>query len=329
MQRKLSSIQKILKVEPISGADSIEAAGVLGWQVVVKKGEFKPGDLCVYCEIDSVLPEKPEFEFLRERKFRIKTVRLRGQISQGICFPLTLLPQNNSLKEGDDLTELLNITKYEPPVPLDLGGSVKGRFPEYIPKTDETRIQSEPGLLAEFAGKECYISMKIDGTSATFSNYNGEIDVCSHNLSLNESETNVFWQVYRKLNLEKVLKTLGNFAIQGELAGPKIQKNRLNLKAHELFVFNIYDIDRKRFLDFISFSKICSEHGLRTVPVISTNVIFNFTIEQLLEMAKGVYEGTANQREGIVIRPMTESCSNILYGRLSVKVLNNEFLLKE
>lgn len=91
--RKLASIQKIIGLEPIEGADNIMKAKVLGWELVIKKGEYAVGDFCIYCEIDSVLPNKPEFEFLKSKNFRIRTIRLRGQISQGICFPLSMLPE--------------------------------------------------------------------------------------------------------------------------------------------------------------------------------------------------------------------------------------------
>ena len=100
--RKLASTQTVNAAEPIPNADAIERVRVLGWWVVVKKGEVRPGDKVVYCEIDSLLPERPEFEFLRASSFkpahddipagfRIKTVKLRGQVSQGICFPLAIL----------------------------------------------------------------------------------------------------------------------------------------------------------------------------------------------------------------------------------------------
>jgi RNA ligase (TIGR02306 family) len=89
--RKLASIQKVVKVEPIENADSIEKLTVLGWSVVAKIGEFKEGDYCVFCEIDSILPDKPEFEFLRSKRFRIKTCRMRNTLSQGIVFPLSIL----------------------------------------------------------------------------------------------------------------------------------------------------------------------------------------------------------------------------------------------
>lgn len=156
--RKLASIQKIKDVQPIQGADTIEVASVLGWKVVVKKGEFQVGNLMVYCEIDSILPEKPEFEFLRNKNFRIRTIRLRGQVSQGICFPLSVLPTNFEIEEGKECTEVLEIIKYEPPIPASLSGIVKGTFPSFIPKTDETRVQVLQELLQ---GNRVLYSRKI------------------------------------------------------------------------------------------------------------------------------------------------------------------------
>ncbi len=94
MERKLATIQKIIEVHPIVNADNLERAVIKGWNVVVKKGEFQAGDLCVYCEIDSLMPERPEFEFLESKKYRIKTTKFRGQVSQGIAFPLSILPES-------------------------------------------------------------------------------------------------------------------------------------------------------------------------------------------------------------------------------------------
>src|SRR5437762_2570852 len=103
--RQLASIHRIKALDPIDGADAIERATVLGWQLVAKKSEFNVGDLCVYCEIDSVMPEREEFLFLKPRGMRVKTVRLRGQISQGICFPLAILPAGLEPVEGADVTD--------------------------------------------------------------------------------------------------------------------------------------------------------------------------------------------------------------------------------
>ena len=152
MERKLASVRSISNLSPIEGADKIELATVDGWKVVVAKDVgHKVGDLIIYCEIDSFLPIKEEFEFLRKSSFkkmgdqegfRLKTIRLRGQISQGLIMPISVLnpPDTNIYVEpfeGLDVTEMLGIVKYEPPIPAELAGKVKGLFPSFIPKTDE------------------------------------------------------------------------------------------------------------------------------------------------------------------------------------------------
>ena len=167
--RKLVTIQKISDLKPIENADAIECAGVLGWHVVVKKGEFKIGDPCVYFEIDSLLPVVSEFAFLSKsgvkksyadgkeyEGYRLKTIRLRGQISQGLCLPISILDgkkyptdsrKNPVYQTGTDVTSLLGVVKYEPVIPANLSGQAKGLFPGFIPKTDETRIQFCPKVL--------------------------------------------------------------------------------------------------------------------------------------------------------------------------------------
>ena len=166
--RKLASVQRIKALDPIAGADAIERATVLGWHLVVKKGEFKVGELCVYCEVDCLMPDDPSFEFLKARGMRIKTIKLRGQISQGICFPLSILPAGFDIQEDADCTAVLGITKYEPPIPACLNGIAKGAFPSFIPKTDEMRVQILQDLLDRYKGEGCYVSEKVDGSSATF-----------------------------------------------------------------------------------------------------------------------------------------------------------------
>ena len=326
MERKLASIQIVHDVQPIPNADAIEVASILGWKVVVKKSEFHVGDKCVYCEVDSILPERPEFEFLRSRNFRIKTVRLRKQLSQGIAFPLSVLPEGD-YEAGHDVTELLGVTKYEPPIPIQLSGIVKGAFPARVPKTDEIRVQSAPEVIAEITGKEVYITTKVDGTSATFANWNGEIDVCSRRLNLKEAEGNLFWDILKKYRIDDVLRATGNIAIQGECCGPSIQKNRLGLSEHELFVFNVYNIQKGAFLDYKDFLAFCGEHHLQPVPVEEVG-LFHYTLEQLIERAKGTYKN-GKLKEGIVVRPTIETYSDVLGGRMSFKVLNNDFLEKE
>jgi RNA ligase (TIGR02306 family) len=204
MSRSLSSIQKIIDIKEIENADKIELATIEGWHCVVGKGEYKVNDLIVYCEVDSVLPVKPEFEFLRKgcyvdngmvSGFRIKTRKFKGQYSQGLVLPISVLngkkyPKDTrdnpsyEFKEGQDVTPLLEIVKFEKPIPVCLQGEVKGFFPSFIPKTDETRVQVLQKLLTKYKGTPCYITEKVDGTSCTMYLKDGEFGVCSRNLEL-------------------------------------------------------------------------------------------------------------------------------------------------
>jgi RNA ligase (TIGR02306 family) len=334
--RKLASIQKIKSLEPIEEADAIERATVLGWQLVVKKGEFKVGDLCIYCEIDSLFPDKPEFEFLRPRKMRVKTIRLRGQISQGICFPLSFLPADFAIVEDADCTEALGIVKYEPPVPAHLSGIAKGKFPSFIPKTDETRVQVMQRLLDKYKGETCYLTEKLDGSSATFYFYQNEFGVCSRNLDLLEDGENTFWKVARALDIETKLRSLnGNFALQGELVGEHIQDNKLKLRGHTVYFFNIFDIDRFEYFPYARFVKTIGDLNLQTVPILSTDYSLSNDIDSIIQMA--TRKSAVNPdvwAEGIVIRPLMEKIDLILSnenfnnGRVTLKAINPEFLLK-
>lgn len=344
MERKLASVQTVLGLQPIEGADSIDVATVLGWKVVVKKNQFNVGDKVVYMEVDSIVPRKPWSDFLDKKdnkKMRIKTIKLRGQISQGIVFPISILP-DGEWNEGDDVTEILEVRKYEPPEEVSRFGFSIGRpektFPTHLlPKTDEMRIQSSPKLLKEFEGRLVYISTKVDGTSATFVRKDDEYFVCSRNHTIKkpnpegigEEKNNVYWEMYEKYNVVEILKDCWNFAIQGEIAGPGIQKNRLGLNMRELFVFNIYDVDNRKYLNFEEFIAFCTKYNLRTVPIESTNLLFkDFTVDQLVGFSNGTYQPSGHLREGIVIRPMVETYSAYLGGRLSTKVINPYYLLK-
>lgn len=334
--RKLASIQKIIALEPIEGADAIEKATVLGWELVVKKGEFKVGELCIYCEIDSVLPEKPEFEFLRPRNFRVRTIRLRGQISQGICFPISFLPTDFEIIEGNDCTDILGIIKYEAPIPVSLAGLMKGGFPSFIPKTDETRVQVLQDLLNKYQGEKCYISEKLDGASATFYWKNGEFGVCSRNIELVEDPENTFWKVAIELGLKGKLALMNrNVALQGELVGEGIQSNKLKIKGQTVFFFNAFDIETFSYLSFLDFKQLIEKLNLKTVPILEENYMLENNISNLVEKAK-IRSSINNETwaEGIVIRPYEEindkSFSRDLSGngRISFKAINPEFLLK-
>jgi RNA ligase (TIGR02306 family) len=341
MERKLATIQRISKLTPIENADSIVVASVLGWKVVVRKDEFKEGDLVVYCEIDSIMPEKPEFEFLRERKFRVRTIRLRGQISQGICFPLSILNSNiisapDEYKEGTDVTDILGVTKYIYQIPAHLQGIIKGEFPQKIvPKTDETRVQLLQEVLTRHKGTKCFATEKIDGSSVTYYYKEGNFGVCSRNLELKESEENTLWKQAKELKIKEKLEAYGkNLSLQGEIIGNGIQKNPLRLDGVKVLFFSVFDCDAYKYLDFADFKRVIAELGLETVPIVDEDFTLIDNIDELVRIA------TTNSkinpkiyREGIVIRPLKEvmdlqMAQGFGSGRLSFKVVNPEYLLK-
>jgi len=351
MERKLATIQKILEVHPIINADNLERAVIRGWNVVVKKGEFREGDLCVYCEIDSLMPERPEFEFLANKKYRIKTTKFRGQVSQGIAFPLTILPMSVSWLEtpdgltiepfpgagffdpiGVDVTEVLGITKYEEPIPACLGGTAKGRFPSHSIKTDEERIQN---LKDEFENYKQHIwiaTEKLDGTSATYFIKDEEFGVASRNLELLENETNSFWTVARQMKLEYKMRlymaahNLQALTMQGELIGEGIQKNKYRIKGQTVRFFRIFDPTAYRFFSYEEFILALDEMGLTSVPIVDDEFTIPDKFEDLILYADGRSTLCDTAREGIVF--VAKDPAERYQGRLSFKVISNKFILK-
>jgi RNA ligase (TIGR02306 family) len=340
MERKLSTIRKITDIKPIEGADMIELAIVDGWNVVVAKNVgYKVNDKVVYCEIDSFLPIREEFEFLRKSSykkmddqegFRLKTIKLRGQVSQGLILPVSVLPVTqfataHDLPEGMDVTEMLGIVKYEPPIPAELSGKVKGLFPSFLRKTDEERVQNLTKEYSEWlyqSKHQFYVTEKLDGSSATFYHNDGSFGVCSRNLELLETEGNTFWKVAREMDLENKLSTYGkNISLQGELIGEGIQGNPYKIKGQKVMFFNVFDIDQQERLGLGAFLKIMDDLDLNFVPFIEVPFSLPNTIESLLKFAEGKSRLSSNtEREGLVIRSMDT--------KISFKAISNKFLLE-
>lgn len=362
MERKLATLRRVKEILPIEGADMIEVAVVDGWKVVVKKGEFAPGDLCIYCEIDSFLPIREEFEFLRKSSykkladgtegFRLKTIKLRGQISQGLLLPTSILGGDgwvqmmtsdwpHGWKDPDEITSKLGIVKYDPPVPANLAGKVKGNFPSFLKKTDEERVQNLADSYEDLKMHLYYETEKLDGSSSTFFVRDEEFGVCSRNLELARptepfepklimcedgkermTQENSFWKVAREMDLENKLKSLKkNIALQGELVGEGIQKNPYKLKGQTVYFYNAFDIDSYEYLGYQDFVNLIESMGLKTVPVLNVGISLPDTVEELLARADGVTAmGSGVQREGIVLRSLDR--------KISFKVISNKFLLK-
>lgn len=351
--RSLASMQVIKSLTPIEGADKIELCQFegVGWKCVVEKGLRNVGDLVCYIETDSVLPELSIFEWMRPYKFRVKTIKLRGQISQGIVIGLMDVfkgieeVSGNAfevvmLTEGEDVTKVLGIKKYVPPTNNATGTQfgvmkTRGNFPSHIiSKTDEIRVQAVPKILAEMDGISYVARVKSDGSSLTCGwddlRNVPEFCVCSRNNMLTECEGNAFWDTVLQYDLREKLKNLRHLWVQGELVGGKIQGNKLGLTGFELHVFNIYDTrGNGRFLDDNGELEAAAKLlGLKLCEEVERKDHFGYTdIDQLVELAKGKY-ASGKQREGIVIRPQIERYSSVLKGRMSFKVINPFFLVE-
>ncbi len=340
-KRKLASVQYVHHITPIEGADRIECVHVLGWQCVANKGQFKVGDHCVYMEVDSFLPICEQFEFLRNSSyknseilgegFRLKTQKFRGQISQGLVQPLSILP-GGKYELGDDVTELLGIRKWEVEERVTNSGTVIGDFPDGIPKTDELRVQSYPKLIDEFkAVKGYYISTKMDGCSVTMYWKDGHFGICGRNYEYADDDKCAMWKYAHEHEISERIAGAGlpAIAVQGEFCGAGIQKNRLKLTKPEWYVFTVIDLTTHRRLSLDKMKEICENLKLTMVPVEEMKDDFAYdSVEVLLERAKGKYPSGMN-KEGIVIRPLEPVYSPTIEGPLSMKVLNNDYLLKE
>ena len=359
MSRSLAHIEEIKNIHPINGKDRIVLAEVLGWTVIVQKSDFHLGDKVIYVEIDSVLPEKPEFEFLRSKNFRIKTMKMAGCLSQGICFPLSILPQDREYNIGDDVTDIIGITQYEPTMDDDKGviqkdikptkhyprflmrwkwfrqlvlpkKQAKG-FPDFISKSDETRIENALFYLNDKTPMVC--TEKCEGQSGSFAlkkipkkffwqKTKYEFIVCSRNIRLWKEDSSSYWTVANKYNIKQVLESLigdNDFvAIQGECVGTGIQKNIYHIDGYDLYVFNlIYPSGR---LGSLEAKKIIEEHGMKFVPIINESYVLPDTIDELRKYVHGNSALYPTLREGAVIRSLD--------GQRSFKCVDPEYLLK-
>lgn len=356
--RQLASIKVVNNILPIEGKDRIELAIIDGWSVIVKKDEFKVWDQCVYIEIDSVLPEKPEFEFLRKNKFRIRTMKMSGVISQGICFPLSILPIGTYSK-NQDVTNTIGVTQYAPAMDTETSNVTQANkakfpkwlmkikffrrivykfdhreskgFPSFISKTDETRIQNMPWVLEN---KDAWIATeKVDGQSGTFALVKHkrllpffkpryEYIVCSRNLRLFQKDSRSYWSVSDLYHIEDVLKQMiGDnewIAIQGECVAANVQGNKYKVTTPDLYVFNL--ISPTGRWDSVSAKKGVEYYGMKFVPILDRDYHLPDTVNEVLDYAHGESAIGDTLREGVVFRSMD--------GKSSFKAVDPLFLIK-
>lgn len=329
IERELASIQRVEDVQPIENADAIEKIRVRDWWCVAKKGEFLRGDLCVYFEIDSLLPAIPQFDFLAKGSqvvtvpldtggeasgYRLKTVRLRGQISQGLALPLSsfgLSPYDT------DIARAIGVHKWEAPISKAAMGFARGPFPSFIPRTDEERVQNMRAEINAHLGELCYITEKLDGTSLTmFRDNDGSLHVCSRNMDCKEGD-NLYWEAARPY----FDSLRDGIAVQGEVVGESVQSNPLKLKGRQLYAFNVYDF---RSGSYVNFPDICAATSVPIVPIIEVSHELTDDIAGMIASADGPSSlNPSCAREGIIIRTVDQGPR-----RLSFKCISNSYLLK-
>jgi len=368
MQRKLASIQRVKRIDPIPNRDKIVLATVLGWHVIVRKDEIKEGDLVVYIETDSILPDSETFKDIPEKKRRIRMMKMAGVYSQGICFPLSILPEWN-YEEGDDVTELLGIKKYEPDERNGKGSWYHHKngptmpkkwwtrfraarwfwkkfvykpdyvdFPKnFVPRSDETRCQLMQDILDRYKEREFTWTEKIDGSSITmWIDLKSKLHVCSRNKEILTHEDFMFQTAEAQLGR----KLERGYVYQGEILGPRIQGNKYGLKDYHIYIYNVWNIFYHRYLTPIQMARHCAVNGIDVVPYADVPYknafVLGDSIDCLVEMSKGqsILPGRTKEtpREGIVIRPLEyieePGDDRFVGGRLSFKAINPDFMIK-
>jgi RNA ligase (TIGR02306 family) len=330
--RKLASLKRVDQLLPIPGADRIEVAVVGGWKCVVKKGEFVPGDIGVYFEIDSIVPERPEFEFLRQSKFRVRSIILRGQLSQGLMLPVDALDINPNDISGNDVTELLGVKKWESEIVYDDPDMI-APLPGYLFGYDIERIQNlaEPvtGPIHTYMRDFTYeITEKLEGKNYVFWSYQDEVHAGSHSVELSTT-SGVAYELGRSSGILGALTGYRgpNVAIYGERIGPGVIGNIYRLNSNEFRVFDVFLIDEGRFMtptDRIAFLQEMRLSKLHIPILDNAFVLGDMTVDQILKMADGKSVLRIEQaREGLIFK------SNELFnGRiLTWKAVSNAYLI--
>ena len=349
---KLASIERITEIKPIDGADKILAAKVLGYWTVIKKDEFKVGDMCIWHNPDTIVDkEKFPIAYSILKEPRLKIIKLRKQVSQGLALPIysfqppypwqehmdkmRVLDALRNLVEGDDVSELINIKKYEKPIPECMKGVTKGNFPGFIPKTDENNLRSYPGILANlYTEEDVYVTVKIDGQSSTYYWKDDVFGVCSRNQELVFNENNGFWKNAIRYKIEAALKRMydytGNhFALQGESYGPSIQANKLGVPELSFAAFALYNITTAQVCAYDALDTFCKANEIPSVYTVFKGRLEDFgkNSDELLDRVNEVRYNNGSAAEGLVFRT-----SRIIpwadLRDLSGKIISEKFALK-
>lgn len=347
MTRKLATVKRIDSVSKIENADRLSLYHVGGWQIVGQKDAYKAGDLAVMVEIDSWIPHTIAPFLTKDGHYpkifneiegqRLKTVKLRGEISQGLLLDLDILSGSAAWASGEnlegvDVSEILGIIKWEKPLAACLAGVARGNFPTDVPKTDQDRVQNMKKYLNDYVSSNLTfeVTEKLHGSSGTFYlDLDGVLHVCSRNLDLKETETNSFWKIARQYDIENRMKELDLYgvAIQGEVIGEGINGNQYGVTL-DFYVFDVYDVELGKYSSSQSRLTTCFLLNLKHAPIVqfvqfgsayagySTDDI----MENLLTMADDTSRLNTSKREGLVFKCLEDPS-------VSFKVVSNKWLL--
>ena len=351
-------VVRVDRIEEHPGADALEIAVVRGFRCVVKIGAHRAGDLVAYIPEDSIVPEA----LIREMRLwdedrgrgmlagkrgdRVKAIRLRGIVSQGLLYPV------EDRAEGDNLAAELDIVKYEPEIPVHMQGEVanlRGHTLSY----DIESIQKFPGLLRE--GEEVVFTEKLHGTWTCFG-YDPSLDhpdlleggtiVTSKGASdtglafqwNDENASNLYVMTFRAAMLDTGMwdrvraeceRSGEPLFILGETFGKKVQDLDYGQQGRAFRVFDMYlgPPRRGRFLDYDELVERASAWGLETTPRLYRGPFSMETAEQHRD-GRTTFRGN-HVREGIVIAPVRErECPDLPGNRVKLKFVSPKYLLR-
>jgi len=316
-------VVKIDNITPHPNADRLECAQVKGWNVVVQKGTFQPGEKVIYAPIDSMIPWHIS-EYLEITLYlssgRVRTAKLRGIYSQGLIMPLNLLGNGNASPLGEDVSVRLGISKYEEEIPENMKGitaPTDGRFVRY---TSLENIKNYPGILRD--GEEVVITEKIYGVNfraAKFAGDNEVLCVGSHSHHLIDNGGNLYWEAFKSFGIKDKLNP--GQILFGEIFGTKVSNLQYGQDGVEVRFFDL--IEDGEYVSFDRFQEFCREHGLQSVPILYRGP---WSIDKM-SLVDGKSTMAEHIREGVVIKPTVERW-DAAAGRVIFKAISERFLMK-
>ena len=338
----LAVVSKIQSITPIEGKDRIVLAKVENYDTIVQKDDFKVGDTVVYVFYDAILPDKPEYEFLRKRCWsdkwkghRIRPMKMGGVVSEGLVLPMSVLPpKKKGYKLGQVVTDELEIRLYDPEAQLEAHSKKRSKFLDYmfqyawfrkfyrkffqkarskegypiwIEKSDEENIEKCYGDISLHPETKYIVSEKMEGMATTFTMDKGKFKVYSHNFNVLAGawvEVAKLYGIEDKLKKWCKEKSISTIAIQGEICGPNVQGNIYGFKTLEIFLYGGWHSNHVR-LTWSEVEEIAKYIGIPTVPVLDKGKTI-YDLDQMIKDSDGVSVfkngNKPVKREGLVWR---------------------------